>query len=60
MALDDVVGRSAYDKVMQAVQLNLRGRGSPFDWEMRRLFEARLMPSADLWEAGAKIVNPFN
>ena len=60
VALDDVVGSTPYNQVMSSVQRGMGIRsGSPFDWEMRQLYEARELGNVDFWLGGARVENPF-
>jgi RHS repeat-associated protein len=50
---------SVYDRVMAAILRGASGRGSPFDWELSKLYEARRWSTVDFYEDANAIANPF-
>ena len=44
---------------MATVQRAASGRGSPFHWELSRLYQSGRLPTTDFYEGGKAIANPF-
>jgi len=50
---------SLENRVMSAVQRDSMGRGTPFDWELARVYESGRMSSINFFEEADALANPF-
>jgi len=60
IALDGLEGAgSVSSRILAGVQRGASGAGSPFDWELAELYRSGRLSTAELFENGVVISNPF-